>query len=160
MVAGIGGYGNSFGVPTVGGEVHFHARYDGNILVNAMASASRETDQIFYAGGLGHRQSDRLSRLQDRPRRHSRRHHGSAEFDDDPRKSARPCRSAIRSPKSCCSRPASRLMATAAVIAIQDMGAAGLTCSAVEMGAKGDLGIELDLDKVPCREDRHDAPTK
>ena len=76
VVAGIGGYGNSFGVPTVGGGVGFHPRYNGNILVNAMAVGLARADEIFYAGRDGRREPDRLSRLQDRPRRHPRRHHG------------------------------------------------------------------------------------
>ena len=81
----------------------------------------------------------------------------SAEFDDDSEpRNARPCRSAIPSPKSCCWKPASRSWPPIASIAIQDMGAAGLTCSAVEMGAKGDLGVDLNLDSVPTREAGHD----
>ena len=76
VVAGIGGYGNSFGVPTVGGSVGFHTRYNGNILVNAMAVGLARTDEIFYAAATGVGNPDRLSRLEDRPRRHPRRHHG------------------------------------------------------------------------------------
>ena len=87
----------------------FHTRYDGNILVNAMAVGPRRDRQDFLRGGLRRRHADRLSRLQDRPRRHPRRHHGLGRVRRRrPRRSARPCRSAIRSPKSCCSRPASR----------------------------------------------------
>ncbi len=155
VVAGVGGYGNSFGVPTVGGEVEFRPRYNGNILVNAFAAGLANTDAIFYskAEGVGlpvvylgaktGRDGVGGATM------------ASAEFDDDDRRrSARPCRSAIPSPKSCLLEACLELMASGAVIAIQDMGAAGLTCSAVEMGAKGDLGIELDLDKVPVREDR------
>ena len=109
VVAGIGGYGNSFGVPTVGGSVRFHARYDGNILVNAMAVGIAENGQDLLRGGLRRRHADRLSRLQDRPRRHPRRHRWPRPNSTrTPRRSARPCRSAIRSPKSCCSKPASR----------------------------------------------------
>ena len=76
VVAGIGGYGNSFGVPTVGGEVRFDRRYDGNILVNAMAVGLAEKDKMFLLGGVRCRHADRLSRLEDRTRRHPRRHHG------------------------------------------------------------------------------------
>ena len=76
VVAGIGGYGNSFGVPTVGGEMRFHRRYDGNILVNAMAVGIAASRQDFLFGGVRRRHADRLSRLEDRPRRHPRRHHG------------------------------------------------------------------------------------
>ena len=74
--AGIGGYGNSFGVPTVGGSVGFHKRYDGNILVNAFAVGVARADAIFYRQGDRRREPDRLSRLEDRPRRHPRRDHG------------------------------------------------------------------------------------
>ena len=76
VVAGIGGYGNSFGVPTVGGEVEFDARYNGNILVNAFAAGLADTDKIFLFEGRGRRPAGRLSRRQDRPRRRRRRHHG------------------------------------------------------------------------------------
>ena len=152
VVAGIGGYGNSFGVPTVGGQVRFHTRYDGNCLVNAMAVGLAETDKIFYAAASA--SACRSSISAPRPGATAStapawRRPNSATTR---RKSARPCRSAIRSPKSSCSRPASRSWPKGCVIAIQDMGAAGLTCSAVEMGAKGDLGVTLDLDRVPCRE--------
>ncbi len=75
VVAGVGGYGNSFGVPTVGGQTRFHTRYDGNILVNAMAVGLADR-QDFLRGGQRREHADRLSRLQDRPRRHSRRDHG------------------------------------------------------------------------------------
>ena len=102
VVAGIGGYGNCVGVPTVGGEVNFHPAYDGNILVNAMTVgiAAHRPDLLF--GRRRHRQSGRLCRLQDRPRRHPRRDHGLGRFlRGFARRSARPSRSAIRSPKSC-----------------------------------------------------------
>ena len=80
VVAGIGAYGNSFGVPTIGGSTEFHTRYDGNILVNAMAVGLARADEIFYAKATGRRQSDRLPRLEDRARRHPRRHHGVGEL--------------------------------------------------------------------------------
>ena len=76
VVAGIGGYGNCVGVPTVGGEVNFDAAYDGNILVNAMTVGVARTDKIFYSAAARHRQSGRLCRLEDRARRHPRRDHG------------------------------------------------------------------------------------
>jgi len=152
VVKGIGGYGNSFGVPTVGGEVNFHKRYNGNILVNAMAVGIARADQIFYSKASG--VSMPVVYLGSKTGRDGI--HGasmaSAEFDDN---------SADKRPTVQVGDPFSEkllleacleLMASGAVIAIQDMGAAGLTCSAVEMGAKGDLGLELDLDKVPCRE--------
>ena len=80
VVHGIGGYGNCVGVPTVGGEVNFHAAYDGNILVNAMTVGVAETDKIFYSAAIGHRQFDRLCRLEDRARRHPRRDDGERRF--------------------------------------------------------------------------------
>ena len=152
VVAGIGGYGNSFGVPTVGGSTGFHKGYDGNILVNAMAVGIARHGRNFLREGDRRRQSDRLSRFEDRPRRHPWRDHGLGLFrgrcggkapDGAGRRSLR---------GKAASRGLPRTDATGAVVAIQDMGAAGLTSSAVEMGAKGDLGVELDLDAVPCRE--------
>ena len=108
VVAGIGGYGNSFGVPTVGGSVRFHSRYDGNNLVNAMAVGLAETDKIFYAAASGVGMP--IVYLGSKTGRDGI--HGasmaSAEFGEDSERSARPCRSAIRSRKSCCSRPVSR----------------------------------------------------
>ena len=80
VVHGIGGYGNCVGVPTVGGEVNFHPAYDGNILVNAMTVGIADQDKIFYSAASRHRQSDRLCRLQDRPRRHPRRDDGLGRF--------------------------------------------------------------------------------
>ena len=152
VVAGIGGYGNSFGVPTVGGQLRFHSRYDGNCLVNAMAVGLAEADRIFYAKATGVGMP--IVYLGSKTGRDGI--HGasmaSAEFDDD---------SDAKRPTVQVGDPFSEkllleacleIMSKDCVIAIQDMGAAGLTCSAVEMGAKGDLGVELDLDTVPCRE--------
>ena len=153
VVSGIGGYGNSFGVPTVGGEVNFHRGYNGNILVNAFAAGIAQTDAIFYskASGVG------LPVVYLGSKTGRDGIHGasmaSAEFASD---------SDAKRPTVQVGDPFSEkllleacleLMQSGAVVAIQDMGAAGLTSSAVEMGAKGDLGIELDLDKVPCREE-------
>ena len=108
VVAGVGGYGNSFGVPTVGGQVRFHTRYDGNILVNAMAVGLADTDKIFYAAASGVNMP--IVYLGSKTGRDGI--HGasmaSAEFDDDPPRSARPCRSAIPSRKNCCWKPASK----------------------------------------------------
>ena len=118
-----------------------------------MAVGIARTDAIFYAkaAGVG-RPIVYLGSKTGRDGIHGATMASAAFEADAEEKSARPCRSAIRSRKSCCSRPASKSWARAASIAIQDMGAAGLTSSAVEMGAKGNLGIELDLDAVPCRE--------
>jgi phosphoribosylformylglycinamidine synthase len=152
VVAGIGGYGNSFGVPTVGGEVNFHPRYNGNILVNAMAIGLAKTDGIFYskASGVG------LPVVYLGAKTGRDGIHGatmaSAEFDDRAEEKRPTVQVGDPFTEKCLLEACLELMASGAVVAIQDMGAAGLTCSAVEMGAKGDLGIDLDLDKVPCRE--------
>lgn len=157
VVAGVGGYGNSFGVPTVAGEVEFDASYNGNILVNAFAAGLADTDKIFYskAEGVGlpvvylgaktGRDGVGGATM------------ASAEFGDDIEEKRPTVQVGDPFTEKRLLEACLELMATGAVIAIQDMGAAGLTCSAVEMGAKGDLGIELDLDKVPVREERMTA---
>lgn len=157
VVAGVGGYGNSFGVPTVGGEVEFDERYNGNILVNAFAAGLAKSDAIFYskAEGVGlpvvylgaktGRDGVGGATM------------ASAEFDESIEEKRPTVQVGDPFTEKCLLEACLELMQTGAVIAIQDMGAAGLTCSAVEMGAKGDLGIELDLDKVPVREERMSA---
>jgi len=157
VVAGVGGYGNSFGVPTVGGEVEFDERYNGNCLVNAFAAGLAKSDAIFYskAEGVGlpvvylgaktGRDGVGGATM------------ASAEFDETIEEKRPTVQVGDPFTEKCLLEACIELMATGAVIAIQDMGAAGLTCSAVEMGAKGDLGIELDLDKVPVREDNMSA---
>ena len=156
-VAGIGGYGNCFGVPTVGGEIAFDPSYDGNCLVNAFAAGIADRDKVFTsrASGVG------------RPVAYVGAGTGrdgvggatmaSASFGSDvgdlrptvqvgdPFTEKRLCEACLE------------LMAARAVVAIQDMGAAGLTCSSVEMGAKGGLGMLLELDHVPCRDKGLDA---
>ena len=157
VVAGIGGYGNSFGVPTVGGEVNFHPRYNGNILVNAMAVGLADADKIFYskAKGVG------LPVVYLGAKTGRDGIHGatmaSAEFDDNADEKRPTVQVGDPFTEKCLLEACLELMASGAVIAIQDMGAAGLTSSAVEMGAKGDLGIELNLDMVPCREEHMTA---
>ena len=152
VVEGVGGYGNAFGVPTVGGEVRFHRSYNGNCLVNAFAAGIADTDKIFYsvASGVGMP----VVYLGAKTGRDGvgGATMASAEFDDtiedkrptvqvgDPFTEKRLLEACLE------------LMASGAVISIQDMGAAGLTCSAVEMGDKGGLGIKLQLDAVPQRE--------
>jgi len=157
VVAGVGGYGNSFGVPTVGGEVNFDPRYNGNILVNAFAAGLARTDGIFlsqakgvglpvvYLGAKTGRDGVGGATM------------ASAEFGDDIEEKRPTVQVGDPFTEKCLLEACLELMASGAVIAIQDMGAAGLTCSAVEMGAKGDLGIELDLDMVPVREERMTA---
>ena len=152
VVAGIGGYGNSFGVPTVGGEVRFHHRYDGNCLVNAMAVGIAEKDKIFYAKATGIGMP--IVYLGSKTGRDGI--HGatmaSAEFGADAEEKRPTVQVGDPFSEKLLLEACLEIMAEGCVIAIQDMGAAGLTCSAVEMGAKGDLGVNLDLDKVPCRE--------
>jgi len=152
VVAGIGGYGNSFGVPTVGGQVRFHARYDGNCLVNAMAVGLAETDKIFYAAATG--VGKPIVYLGSKTGRDGI--HGatmaSAEFGADAEEKRPTVQVGDPFAEKLLLEACLEIMRKDCVIAIQDMGAAGLTCSAVEMGAKGDLGVTLDLDKVPCRE--------
>jgi phosphoribosylformylglycinamidine synthase len=152
VVAGVGGYGNSFGVPTVGGQVRFHSRYDGNILVNAMAVGLADTDKIFYAAASGVNMP--IVYLGSKTGRDGI--HGasmaSAEFDDDSAEKRPTVQVGDPFAEKLLLEACLEIMAADCVIAIQDMGAAGLTCSAVEMGAKGDLGVILDLDAVPTRE--------
>ena len=152
VVAGIGGYGNSFGVPTVGGSTEFHTRYDGNILVNAMAVGLARADEIFYAKATG--VGNPIVYLGSKTGRDGI--HGatmaSASFEADAEEKRPTVQVGDPFAEKLLLEACLELMATGAVVAIQDMGAAGLTSSAVEMGAKGDLGIELDLDAVPCRE--------
>ncbi|MCQ2004058.1 phosphoribosylformylglycinamidine synthase subunit PurL [Rhizobium sp. NRK18] len=157
VVSGVGGYGNSFGVPTVGGEVEFDARYNGNILVNAFAAGLAKSDAIFYskAEGVGlpvvylgaktGRDGVGGATM------------ASAEFDETIEEKRPTVQVGDPFTEKCLLEACLELMQTGAVIAIQDMGAAGLTCSAVEMGAKGDLGIELNLDQVPVREEQMTA---
>ena len=152
VVAGIGGYGNAFGVPTVGGSVGFHRRYDGNILVNAMAVGVAKADAIFTAKASG--VGNPIVYLGSKTGRDGI--HGatmaSAAFEADAEEKRPTVQVGDPFSEKLLLEACLELMASGAVVAIQDMGAAGLTSSAVEMGAKGDLGVELDLDAVPCRE--------
>ncbi len=154
VVGGIGGYGNSFGVPTVGGMTVFDRRYNGNILVNAFAAGLAKADEIFTsaAEGVG-RPVVYLGSKTGRDGIHGATM-ASAEFGGTDSDAKRPTVQ-VGDPFSekLLLEACLELMKTGAVVAIQDMGAAGLTSSAVEMGAKGDLGIRLDLDKVPVREE-------
>lgn len=152
VVAGIGGYGNSFGVPTVGGQTRFHTRYDGNNLVNAMAVGLARTDGIFYAAASGVGMP--IVYLGSKTGRDGI--HGasmaSAEFGEDSEEKRPTVQVGDPFAEKLLLEACLEIMEKDCVIAIQDMGAAGLTCSAVEMGAKGDLGVTLDLEKVPTRE--------
>src|ERR1700744_4603373 len=151
--SGVGGYGNCVGVPTVGGEPNFHHGYDGNILVNAMCVGLADADKIFYsaapAAGLP------VVYFGSKTGRDGI--HGatmaSAEFDEDSDEKRPTVQVGDPFAEKLLIEATLELMATGAVAAIQDMGAAGLTSSSVEMAGKGDVGIELDLDQVPQRED-------
>src|SRR6187455_3470982 len=152
VVAGVGGYGNSFGVPTVGGSVRFHPRYNGNILVNAMAVGLAKTDGIFYskAKGVG------LPVVYLGAKTGRDGIHGatmaSAEFSADAEEKRPTVQIGDPFVEKLLIEACLELMATDMIVAIQDMGAAGLTSSSVEMAGKGGVGIQLDLDHVPQRE--------
>src|SRR6266852_1249100 len=152
VVAGIGGYGNSFGVPTVGGQVRFHTRYNGNCLVNAMAVGLARSDKIFYAAASGVGMP--IVYLGSKTGRDGI--HGatmaSAEFGEGTEEKRPTVQVGDPFAEKLLLEACLEIMHKGCVIAIQDMGAAGLTCSAVEMGAKGDLGVTLDFDRVPTRD--------
>ncbi len=152
VVAGIGGYGNCVGVPTIGGETNFDAAYDGNILVNAMTVGIADKDKIFYsaAAGIG----NPVIYVGSKTGRDGI--HGatmaSAEFDEATDEKRPTVQVGDPFTEKLLIEACLELMATDAIVAIQDMGAAGLTCSSVEMADKGGVGIDLDLDQVPQRE--------
>ncbi len=157
VVEGIGGYGNCFGVPTVGGEVRFHAAYNGNCLVNAFAAGLADADRIFYSAASGVGMP--VVYLGARTGRDGvgGATMASAEFDDSIEEKRPTVQVGDPFTEKRLMEATLELMATGAVISIQDMGAAGLTCSAVEMGDKGGLGVRLDLDAVPVREENMSA---
>ncbi len=157
VVAGIGGYGNCVGVPTVGGETNFHEGYNGNILVNAMAVGLADADKIFYARGAEPGQP--IVYVGSKTGRDGI--HGatmaSAEFDDESEEKRPTVQVGDPFVEKKLIEACLELMATDAIAAIQDMGAAGLTSSSVEMADKGGIGIELDMDSVPQREENMTA---
>ena len=152
VVEGVGSYGNAFGVPTVGGEVRFHRSYNGNCLVNAFAAGLADADKIFYsvASGVGMP----VVYLGAKTGRDGvgGATMASAEFDDTIEEKRPTVQVGDPFTEKRLLEACLELMASGAVISIQDMGAAGLTCSAVEMGDKGGLGVRLQLDDVPQRE--------
>ncbi|HEY5107689.1 MAG TPA: phosphoribosylformylglycinamidine synthase subunit PurL [Caulobacteraceae bacterium] len=152
VVAGIGGYGNCVGVPTVGGETGFHAGYDGNILVGAMCVGLADADKIFYSAAPG----PDLPVVYFGSKTGRDGIHGatmaSAEFDDDSGAKRPTVQVGDPFAEKLLIEATLELMASGAVAAIQDMGAAGLTSSSVEMAGKGGVGIDIDLDLVPQRE--------
>ncbi|MGZ8305864.1 MAG: phosphoribosylformylglycinamidine synthase subunit PurL [Allosphingosinicella sp.] len=152
VVAGIGGYGNCVGVPTVGGEVNFHRAYDGNILVNAMTVGIADQDKIFYsaAAGIG----NPVVYVGSKTGRDGI--HGatmaSADFSEDSEEKRPTVQVGDPFTEKLLIEACLELMASDAIVAIQDMGAAGLTSSSVEMASKGGVDLELDMNAVPCRE--------
>jgi phosphoribosylformylglycinamidine synthase len=152
VVHGIGGYGNCMGVPTVGGEVNFHKSYNGNILVNAMCVGLARQDKIFLSAAKG--AGNPVVYIGSKTGRDGI--HGatmaSAEFDDASDEKRPTVQVGDPFTEKLLLEACLELMATDAIIAIQDMGAAGLTSSSAEMGDKGGSGIELNLDMVPQRE--------
>ncbi|MGR3509872.1 MAG: phosphoribosylformylglycinamidine synthase subunit PurL [Sulfitobacter sp.] len=152
VVSGVGGYGNCFGVPTVGGEVRFDTAYDGNCLVNAFAAGLADTDKIFYSAASGVGMPVVYLGAKTGRDGVGGATMASAEFDDTIEDKRPTVQVGDPFTEKRLMEATLELMATGAVISIQDMGAAGLTCSAVEMGDKGNLGVRLDLEKVPTRE--------
>ncbi|MEJ1991437.1 MAG: phosphoribosylformylglycinamidine synthase subunit PurL [Maritimibacter sp.] len=157
VVEGVGGYGNCFGVPTVGGEVRFHAAYNGNCLVNAFAAGLADTDKIFYSAASGVGMPVVYLGAKTGRDGVGGATMASAEFDETIEEKRPTVQVGDPFTEKRLMEATLELMATGAVISIQDMGAAGLTCSAVEMGDKGHLGIRLDLDRVPQREENMTA---
>tara|TARA_R110000772_G_scaffold73216_1_gene159429 strand:+ start:58873 stop:61092 length:2220 start_codon:yes stop_codon:yes gene_type:complete len=152
VVAGIGGYGNCVGVPTVGGECEFHPGYNGNILVNAMTVGVADQDKIFYSAATGI--GNPIIYVGSKTGRDGI--HGatmaSAEFTDDSDEKRPTVQVGDPFTEKLLIEACLELMATDMIVAIQDMGAAGLTSSSFEMASKGGTGVELDLDQVPQRE--------
>ena len=153
VVSGIGGYGNCIGIPTVAGETKFNETYNENILVNAMAVGHAKKDKIFYSKAKGVNKS--VVYVGSKTGRDGI--HGasmaSAEFDENSEEKKPTVQVGDPFTEKLLLEACLELMKDNSIISIQDMGAAGLTSSSVEMASKGSLGIELELDKVPCREE-------
>ena len=153
VVSGIGGYGNCIGIPTVGGETNFHDSYNGNILVNAMAVGLAQSDRIFYSAATG--AGNPVIYVGAKTGRDGI--HGatmaSAEFSQETESKRPTVQVGDPFTGKLLMEACLELMAADAVLSIQDMGAAGLTSSSVEMASKGGLGMEIDLDLVPVREE-------
>jgi len=152
VVAGIGGYGNCVGVPTVAGETNFHPAYDGNILVNAMTVGIADADRIFYSAATG--VGNPIVYVGSKTGRDGI--HGatmaSADFGEDAEAKRPTVQVGDPFTEKLLIEACLELMATDAIVAIQDMGAAGLTSSSVEMATNGKAGIRLNMNAVPCRE--------
>ena len=157
VVEGVGGYGNCFGVPTVGGEVRFDPAYNGNCLVNAFAAGLADADKIFYSAASGVGMPVVYLGAKTGRDGVGGATMASAEFDESIEEKRPTVQVGDPFTEKRLMEATLELMATGAVISIQDMGAAGLTCSAVEMGDKGGLGVKLQLDRVPQREENMTA---
>ncbi len=157
VVEGIGGYGNCFGVPCVGGEVRFHAAYNGNCLVNAFAAGLADSAKIFYSAASGVGMPVVYLGAKTGRDGVGGATMASAEFDETIEEKRPTVQVGDPFTEKRLMEACLELMETGAVISIQDMGAAGLTCSAVEMGDKGGLGVRLDLETVPQREENMTA---
>ena len=153
VVSGIGGYGNCIGIPTVAGEIKFNKTYNDNILVNAMAVGHAKKDKIFYSKAKGLNKS--VVYVGSKTGRDGI--HGasmaSAEFDENSESKKPTVQVGDPFTEKLLMEACLELMKDSSIISIQDMGAAGLTSSSVEMASKGELGIELNLEKIPCREE-------
>jgi len=153
VVSGIGGYGNCIGIPTVAGETKFNKTYNENILVNAMAVGHAKKDKIFYSKAKGLNKS--VVYVGSKTGRDGI--HGasmaSAEFDENSEEKKPTVQVGDPFTEKLLMEACLELMKDNSIISIQDMGAAGLTSSSVEMASKGELGIELELNKIPCREE-------
>ena len=154
VISGIGGYGNCIGIPTVGGEVKFDSSYNENILVNAMAVGLVNKNKIFYSKAKGIDQP--VIYVGSKTGRDGI--HGasmaSAEFDENAESKKPTVQVGDPFTEKLLLEACLELMKDDSIISIQDMGAAGLTSSSVEMASKGNLGIEINLNKIPCREDK------
>jgi len=153
VVEGIGGYGNCVGVPTVAGECEFHKSYNGNNLVNAMAVGLADADNIFYSAAAG--VGNPVVYFGSKTGRDGI--HGatmaSAEFTEDSEEKRPTVQVGDPFTEKLLIEATLELMKTGSIVAIQDMGAAGLTSSSFEMASKGGVGVELELDQVPMREE-------
>jgi phosphoribosylformylglycinamidine synthase II len=153
VVSGIGGYGNCIGVPTVAGETKFNSTYNENILVNAMAVGHAKKNKIFYSKAKGLNKSVVYVGSKTGKDGIHGASMASAEFDENSEDKKPTVQVGDPFTEKLLMEACLELMKDESIISIQDMGAAGLTSSSVEMASKGDLGIVLYLDRIPCREE-------
>ncbi len=152
VVHGIGGYGNCMGVPTIAGQTSFDSSYNGNILVNAMTLGLVKKDKIFYSKAAGlNKPVIYVGSKTGRDGIHGASM-ASASFDEKIEEKKPTVQVGDPFTEKLLLEACLELMAGDSIIAIQDMGAAGLTSSSIEMASKGNLGIEINLNKIPCRE--------